>query len=509
MRPMSKQDLIPRPSNGRVPADTPLGRRRRVRPPDLSGLLSTTSARGREYGDFLSVVERFVDTPPSRFRTASGYVLCGVVCAFLCWSLFSDLPVFAIATGEVTSQSGTQAVESKVAGSVTRIHVKDGEDVASGAPLIQLDDTVAIADRTVLRNNRDNLKAEVARRVVAVGAVQKDPVAIHDSVAWADDIPAPIRAREDGVLRTDLAETAAAIADLQSQRVAKITSQDKFTANIVAEKSLIEARTERTGMHQQLADKGWESRAKVLEALEPLRQEQVTLATLEGSLAEAGAAIPVIDREIADTRQDFVTDNTRKIAAAQRSLDKLEQQLIQADKAVEDTTLKAPVAGTIHALAVTTVGQAIREGQQLLQVVPKGTPIDIVAYVLNTDIGFVKVGQPATIKVDSFPYTRYGTISGIVVKLAPDAIPGSLALARERNDATPESGGSLSMTSAVQQTSDLVFPVVIRPDQDWIAVGDSKKPLLPGMSLAVEIKTERQRAIAYILYPLMRAVPQQ
>ncbi len=129
--------------------------------------------------------------------------------------------------------------------------------------------------------------------------------------------------------------------------------------------------------------------------------------------------------------------------------------------------------------------------------------------MLNTDIGFIKVGQPATIKVDSFPYTRYGTISGRVIKVAPDAIPGSLALAQERNDATPETGGSLSMTSAVQQTSDLVFPVVIRPDQEWIVVGDSKKPLLPGMSLAVEIKTESQRAIVYVLYPLIRAFPQQ
>ncbi len=506
---MSKQDIIPRPTKGRVPANTPLGRRRRVRPPDLSALLSRSLVRGREYGDFVSVAERFVDTPPSRFRTASGYALCGTVLAFLCWSLFGDLPVFAIAPGEVVSQAGTQAVESRVGGSVTRILVKDGDSVVPDAPLLQLDDTVAIADRVIILNNLENSKAEVARRTVAVAAVQKDPIAIHDTIAWTSDIPAPVRVREDSVLRTDLAAIAAAIADLQAQRAAKVTSKEKFAANIAAEKSLIETRTERTDMHQQLADKGWDSRAKVLEALEPLRQEQVVLATLTGSLAEAEAAIPVIDHEMADARQDFVTDNVRKIAAAQRQLDSLDQQLIQADKAVDDTTLKAPVSGTVHALAVTTVGQSVKEGQQLLQIVPQGTPIEITAYVLNTDIGFVKAGQPAIIKIDSFPYTRYGTISGRVVRVAPDAIPGGLALAQERNDATPETGGSLSMTSAVQQTSDLVFPVVIRPDQDWIAVDGRHKPLLSGMSLAVEIQTERQRAIAYVLYPLIRALPQR
>ncbi len=504
---MSKQDLIPRPPNGRVPADTPIARRRRVLPPDLSGLPSRPSSRGRHYGEFLSAAERFIETPPSRFRTASGYILCGALAAFLCWSLFSQLPIFAIAPGEVVSQVGTQAVESRVAGAVTEIRTKDGEHVARGAALVQLDATAAIADRTIIRNKMDDLTAEVARRSVAISAVQKDPVAVHDTVAWAADIPASVRARESDVLRTDLAQVSAAIADLQAQRAAKSTSRDRFAANIAAEKSLIEARTERTGMHQQLADKGWDSRAKVLEALEPLRQEQVSLAVLEGSLAEAEASLPVIDHQIADTRQGFVTDNTQKRAAAQRQLDELAQQLVQADKAFADTTLRAPVTGVVHALALTTVGQSVKAGQQLLQIVPDDTPIAITAYVLNTDIGFVRVGQPATIKIDSFPYTRYGTIPGHVVKVAPDAIPGRLALAQQTNGAAPETRGPLSATSAVQQTSDLVFPVEIKPDRDWIAVGDRRNPLLAGMSLAVEIETERQQTIAYVLYPLMRALP--
>ena len=365
----------------------------------------------------------------------------------------------------------------------------------------------AAADRAILRAKLNAHNAEGARRAGAIAAAGKDPVAVGDTVSWTPDVPAAVRAREDDVLRSDLAKVAATIADLRSQRAARVTSRDRFTANIAAETSLIEARTERTGMHQQLADKGWESRAEVLKQLEPLRQEQVTLAALQGSLAEAEAALPVLDREIADARQSFVTDNALKIVAAQRQVDALEQQLVQAETAVSDTTLKAPVAGVVHGLAATTTGQSVRPGQQLLQIVPRDTPVDVVAYVLNTDIGFVKVGQPATVKVDSFPFTRYGTIPGRVVKVAPDAIPGRMALMQERNDAQPASRGALSVTSAVQQTSDLVFPVVIRPDRDWIAVGERKTPLLPGMSLAVEIETERQRAIGYILYPLLRALP--
>ncbi len=504
---MSKQDLVPNP-DGRVPAEAPLGRRRRPRVPDLSRLPNRPSARGRGYGDFLSVADAFVETPPSRLHTVAGYVLCGVVLLFLCWSLFSDLTMFAIAPGSVAPQAGTQVVEPRVAGSVAVVRVKDGDTVAAGDPLLRLDDTVAVADRAIVRSKIGDLKAEVARRAVAMAAARKDPVGVGDTVAWDPDTPAAVRARENDVLRSDLAKLAATVADLGSQRAAKVTARDRFTANIAAETSLIEARTESTGMHQQLADKGWESRAEVLQKLEPLRQEQVTLTTLQGSLAEVEAAIPVLDREIADARQSFVTDNALKSAAAQRQLDGLEQQLVQAEKAVDDTVLKASAAGTVHGLAVTTVGQAVKPGQQLLQIVPSGSPVEIVAYVLNTDIGFVKVGQPATIKVDSFPFTRYGTIAGRVVKVAPDAVPGRAALMEERDDAAPTTRGPLSATSPTQQLSDLVFPVVIRPDRDWIAVDGRQTPLLPGMTLAVEIETERQRAIGYILYPLLRALPQ-
>ena len=82
------------------------------------------------------------------------------------------------------------------------------------------------------------------------------------------------------------------------------------------------------------------------------------------------------------------------------------------------------MAGTISASTVTTVGQVVSSGQQLMQLVPSDGGLEVEAYVLNTDIGFVAKGQEATVQVDAYPYTRYGTISGSVAHIARDAIPG-------------------------------------------------------------------------------------
>ena len=108
-----------------------------------------------------------------------------------------------------------------------------------------------------------------------------------------------------------------------------------------------------------------------------------------------------------------------------------------------------------------------------------------------------------TIKVDTFPYTRYGTIAGKVVKIATDALPGKQAAAQQSNGSTPTSAdGAMSVTSAAQQTSDLVFPVTIKPLASSLKVGGRMLPLTSGMTVTVEIQTESRRAINYILAPL-------
>ena len=148
---------------------------------------------------------------------------------------------------------------------------------------------------------------------------------------------------------------------------------------------------------------------------------------------------------------------------------------------------------------MTTVGQVVTTGQQVMQIVPDGTPLEVEAYILNSDAGFVQVGQAATIKVDTFPYTRYGTISGTVTRLAADALPGKQAQQQQSNGSIPPSAdGSMSATSAAQQTTDLVFPVTVVPDQPGLKVGGRLLPL----TVTVEIRTESRRAIDYILAPL-------
>lgn len=483
----------------------PIERKARRPLPEFTGLpVAEVEGTDSAYIEFLPIAQQIVRRPPAMWRRYLAYLICGLITAALLWSIFGYLRLFAIAPGEVEAQGGNQVVQPTEAGQISAIPVANGTHVAKDAIVLELDPTSAKAAKTIIESKLTNARAEQIRRRTAATAAEAATIDKATTIAWPDNIPADVRAREESVLQSDLAQLAASLADLDAKLKAQEAERDKYAGSVEAQKTLIESRTKRTAMKETLAQQGWDSRAAVLHALEPLRQDQVNLANSEGELDMANATIPVLQLQMTQTRKSFIAENVDAAALAERQAADLEQELAKASLTLKNLTLRAPVAGTVQSLAVTTTGQWVKPGDKVMQIVPDNVPLDIKAYVLNNDIGFVRAGQKVTIKVDTFPYTRYGTLSGRVVSVGADAITGRYAIAQQRDDATTPSKGSLSASGASQVMKDLVFPVLVSLDQTTIRVDGRDAPLTPGMSIVAEIETQRQRAITYILYPLSR-----
>src|SRR5262249_43356362 len=154
-----------------------------------------------------------------------------------------------------------------------------------------------------------------------------------------------------------------------------------------------------------------------------------------------------------------LADQMGKLADAERKRDQTFQDLVKARAKNTHTRLTAPVDGVVQQLAVTTIGQVVASGQALMTIVPEGAPLEVVALVLNKDIGFVKVGQKVVVKVESFPFTRYGTIDGTVIRVSPDAVDMRSApnLSEAAATVRPQSPGGNSERERPQ----LAFPTTI------------------------------------------------
>ncbi|GEP01838.1 hypothetical protein GCM10007887_37540 [Methylobacterium haplocladii] len=164
-------------------------------------------------------------------------------------------------------------------------------------------------------------------------------------------------------------------------------------------------------------------------------------------------------------------------------------------------TLKSPISGTVQRSSVTTIGQVATVGEDLMRIVPDGSTLEIEAYLPNKDIGFAHLGQEAMIKIESLPFTRYGTVSGKVTRIATDAIPEPDAQQIESGQS--KSARSNGFMGGAQRTQNLVFPITIHPEALSVAADGADVPLSPGMAVAVEIKTGHRRILEYVFLPLV------
>jgi hemolysin D len=213
-----------------------------------------------------------------------------------------------------------------------------------------------------------------------------------------------------------------------------------------------------------------------------------------------------LDGKIEQAITQFIADQSQKLAEAEHKRDHAEQDMIKAQSKANHTALTAPISGTVQQLTVSSLGQVVSSGQPLLTIVPFDEPLEVRAMIANQDIGFVDVGQTAVVKVDSFPFTRYGTIDGTVEKVSRDAVDERDAT--ELSDAVNAARPQGAPPGPPAKPQNLVFPATIRLAKRSIDVGGKDVSLMPGMAVTVEIKTGQRRAIDYLLSPLREVVSQ-
>jgi hemolysin D len=198
--------------------------------------------------------------------------------------------------------------------------------------------------------------------------------------------------------------------------------------------------------------------------------------------------------------QDFISDNAQRLEDAERRAEDVEQRLAKAEAALDHLTLRAPIAGRVQSSIITNVGQVVLSGQEIMRIVPEDSGLEIQAYVRNRDMGFITVGQEAVVKVESFPFTRYGAIKAHVTRIAKDAIPELDANAIEGD---PTRVSNAAGFAGGERTQNLVFPVVLKPDSETMMVDGMAEPLTSGMAVTVELKTGARRMLEYLFSPLV------
>ncbi len=401
----------------------------------------------------------------------------------------AKIDIVAPTRGEVVARQRTREVRALETGVVAALFADEGTRVRRGMALVELDDTIVASEIRRLEAELREVR-RTARRLRWLAAKWG-----AESGGAAEHAPPllPVGTAEAGWSGPDrLAEferrrLAAAIAEADR----RIAAGRLRLAAVAAERRLVErllpvVREQVDGLaalsarlhasrHDYLHELSrrieMEGRAEAL-AIDARREEE-EIARLESS----GRLL----------RLEQETARQRDLVDAELRVVQLREDLVQAERRHVRHRIPAPVDGVVQGVGELAEGSFVERGDRLMSVVPADGGLEIQAYVRNRDVGFVKAGQRAIVKIDAFPFTRYGTTEGVVEGVSLDAL-GEPGPESPTGDPGEYTAGYLARIALTRPSLEIDGAVV---------------PLRPGMHAAVDIRTGRRRVLEYVLAPLV------
>jgi hemolysin D len=445
--------------------------------------------------EFLPAALEIIETPASPAGRAIGYAIVAFFVIAVAWACLGKVDVIATARGKIIPSSRTKLIQPLEIGTVRAIDVQEGQTVHAGDVLIELDPTANLAE--VDRAQTEMVAAQLdAARLRAVLADVPDPLTAFQPPPAAD--PDRVRVQRQ-LLINQVAEQRAKLAVLDRQQAQHAGDRAAVAATVAKLTAAIPLLRERAVTKRYLADQGTSSKMSALELEQNLTEYEHELLVQKSRLAEAEGALAAIAENrvqiAAEARRTALSD----LATAEQKATSLTDELVKATKKTELQRLTTPVDGTVQQLAVHTIGGVVTPAQNLMVIVPADTRLEIEANVENKDIGFVAEGNPVEIKIETFNFTKYGLLHGVVTHLSRDAVMPERQSGASGNDARDP-----SQAQQPPQQQDSVYTARISLDHDSMEVDGRPVALGPGMAVTAEIKTGRRRVIEYLLSPVLK-----
>ena len=418
---------------------------------------------------FLPAALSLQESPAHPAPRRAAIAICALAVIALVWAMLGEIDIVAVAPGRIVVSERTKTLQPLEASVVKRVLVKDGDAVKAGQVLVELDATNASADGASVQEQLAMAASEEARTTALRTAVESNkPPSLRGTA----------NPRDKAQLQAEWSDITARLAKLdaeQAHRQAEIVTVKELIKKI---ESTLPISKQREADFKGLTEQGFMSSHAGQDRTRERIELESDLATQRARLNEAQAALT----ESTQTRAAYRAETQRGLSERHAQASSKKAQFTQERSKTEQrsrlASLTAPVDGTVQQVAVHTEGGVVTPAQVLMVIVPKDAQVTAEVVVDNKDIGFVNAGQTAAIKLETFPFTRYGTVQARVKSVVADAV-------------SDEKKGA-------------IFPATLTLDTSSINVDGKRIALSPGMNVTAEIKTGKRRVIEYLLGPVQQ-----
>jgi HlyD family secretion protein len=454
------------------------------------------------------------ELPPLYTRLLAGSISL-LVFGAIAWAHYSKVDEVAVAQGELIASVQVRPVRSLGGGDIRQVKVKEGDRVRKGDVIIEraTDLPQAEVDRLaksaqLIQEDLGRLEAERTGAGTAGTALQDQLLTSRlkdfesrQAAAMAEANSQLATINEEKVRLTRLEENLTNARTNLTNAKTNLTNAESIL--VKAKSSLENAQKREESLRILVADGATprldyiEAQSRVIQAQADVTRSEDAITNAKNKVTEAQDKITSIEKEIAAQAQRIQQAEQAYQAARKKAevlgserqsqilteLNKrreeqttVEGQLNQAKKQRAQETIEAPISGTVYSVKATK--GPVQSGEELLSILPEGEEMLLEVKVLNRDIGFIREGMQAKVKLATFPFQEFGTIEGRVVQVSPNAI--------------------------TDKDLGLVFPTRIKLTQNSIKVRGQEVTFTPGMAATGEIVTRKKSILTFLIEPVTR-----
>ncbi|MCB5188833.1 HlyD family type I secretion periplasmic adaptor subunit [Methylobacillus caricis] len=394
------------------------------------------------------------------------------VASLLLWASLAKVDLIVRTVGRVVPAGKAQIVQHLEGGIVRTILVQEGEVVKAGQPLIELSDIKVRSDLGQERTKRDSLRGREARLLSEARG--------KTSIDFPADLNDPeVRQVESAALQarvSSINEESRVLRDQSAQRRGEIAEIETRRRNLLSE---IDLARQQHRLIDGLQKNGAASKMELLDAESRLQRMESQLKEAEAALPRLRAAQSEIESKIGELWARFRADATAQLTDVRAELQRSSLEFETSADRLDRNVVRAPMAGFVNRMMLSTVGGVIRPGEPLLEITPEDEHIVVETKSRPDDRANLRNGLPARVRIGAFDYATYGALPGKVTEVSADTLFDEHEGYYYRVRVDVGSIGEIKMAK-------------------------SAGPISPGMSVTADIVVGKRTVLSYLLSPMMR-----
>ena len=406
------------------------------------------------------------DAPPlwARMSLVSVGLL---IVSFVVWAAFTEVDEIARGQGKVVPVSRTQLIQASEASVVQEIAVKLG----------QLDDTATTSTLGELEARARALRVQIARLEVEQAGDMTSPMACPQEVAKTSP---EICENEAQLLKARRDAFQNKLSVLQERHLQRRKELDEALVSIRRLEENVALSQKEAGLLAPLVQRKLAPQTDLLRVQKELTDATGQLKLLQESLERLRAAIKEASLQVDELMLTFQQEALAEKTKALADLSVVTETVRGASDRVERTDLRSPVDGVVNRLEITTIGGYVQPGTVVAEVVPTSDTLLVEARISPNDIAFIRVGQPALVKITAFDFSIYGGLQGEVSNVSADSMFD-------------------------EKSNETYYLAQVKTDKSEIVRNGKSHAIIPGMVASVDIMTGRKTILQYLLKPINKA----